>query len=146
MGCAEAELGKVNDGIEQMKRGLELHDSMASKLRLPYFLGLLAEQLSKGGRAEEGLATVSKAICVSDLTGERYLLSELYRIKGELLIQSAERSTVTSHRTDIATLIDRSSAPTNAESCFAEALAIARQQGAKFLEMKIASSMNRLNN
>jgi DNA-binding winged helix-turn-helix (wHTH) protein/tetratricopeptide (TPR) repeat protein len=146
MGWAEAELGKVNDGIEQMKRGLELHDSMASKLRLPYFLGLLAEQLSKGGRAEEGLATVSKAICVSDLTGERYLLSELYRIKGELLIQSAERSTVTSHRTDIATLIDRSSAPTNAESCFAEALAIARQQGAKFLEMKIASSMNRLNN
>jgi DNA-binding winged helix-turn-helix (wHTH) protein/tetratricopeptide (TPR) repeat protein len=90
MGWAEAELGNRQAGIEQMRRGLALHEAMGSQLRWPYFLGLLADQLAKAGRVEEGLATIAKAIGISEHTGERYLLTELYRIKGELLMQVAE--------------------------------------------------------
>jgi tetratricopeptide (TPR) repeat protein len=90
MGWAEAELGNRQAGIEQMRRGLALHEAMGSQLRWPYFLGLLADQLAKAGRVEEGLATIAKAIGISEHTGERYLLTELYRINGELLMQVAE--------------------------------------------------------
>src|SRR5437764_6369772 len=90
MGWAEAELGNLQAGIEQMQRGLALHEAMGSKLRSPYFLGLLADQLAKAGRVEEGLATISKAITITEQTGERYSLAQLDRIRSELVMQAAE--------------------------------------------------------
>lgn len=53
----------------------------------PYFLVLLAETYGKVRQAEEGLSTVSKALTLVNSTGERYYEAELYRLKGELLLQ-----------------------------------------------------------
>src|SRR5207248_3633694 len=122
LGWAEAELGNAQAGIEQIQRGLALHESMGSKLRSPYFLGLLADQLGKGGRIDEGLATVAKAIALAEHTGERYSLAELYRIKGELLMQASEqwRKERLARNTDM----NPTESPTlvaQAQSCFAEA-------------------------
>lgn len=90
LGWAEAELGNAQAGIEQIQRGLALHESMGSKLRSPYFLGLLADQFAKAGRVEEGLATITKAITMAERTGERYSLAQLDRIRTELSMQAAE--------------------------------------------------------
>lgn len=133
-GWAQAELGNVQDGIEQMQRGLALHESMGSKLRTPYFLCLLADQLGKAGQRDEGLHTITKALTLAQSTGEGYALPELYRIKGELLIKSD-------------TLVHNSAESTvlsQARTCFADALAIAKQQGAKLWELRAALSMDRL--
>jgi predicted ATPase len=130
MGWAEDELGNMQVGIEQMQRGLALHESMGSKLRSPYFLGLLADQLAKAGRLEEGLATIVNAIGISEHTGERYLLTELYRIKGELLIQVAERGGRAAMRDANPNSNDRCTILAEAQSSFAEALAVAKQQQA----------------
>ena len=140
MGWADAEMGNVERGIEQMQRGLALHESMGSKLRLPYFLGLLADQFAKAGRVEEGLVTIGKAIAVSDHTGERFLLPELYRINGELFISIGQRDGFATNSKPTG----GSSAVAQAQSCFAKALAIATEQHAISLESKIVASMERL--
>jgi predicted ATPase len=141
MGWAEAEMGNVERGIEQIQRGLALHESMGSKLRLPYFLGLLADQFAKAGRVEEGLVTIGTAIAVSEHTGERFLLPELYRINGELFLSIVGRRDAfpkTSNPTG------GSNAVARAQSCFTKALAIATEQHATSLESKIVASMERL--
>jgi len=84
-GWADAELGNAQRGIEQIQRGLTLHESMGSKLRLPYFLGLLADQLAKAGCIENGLVTIEKAITTAESTGETYSLAQLYLIRSALM-------------------------------------------------------------
>jgi predicted ATPase len=137
LGWAVAELGNPQDGIEKMKRGLADYELTGAKLRSPYFLGLLADQLHKTGCVEEGFLTISKALNITERTGEGYLLAELHRIKGELLVKSAElnHSTNDSHR---------STALSQARACFADALAIAKKQGARSWELRAALSMHRL--
>src|SRR5690348_1230222 len=84
-GWADAELGNAQRGIEQIQRGLTLHESMGSKLRLPYFLGLLADQLAKAGCIENGLVTIEKGISTAESTGETYSLAQLYPIRSALM-------------------------------------------------------------
>src|SRR5262249_38769905 len=66
-----------------------------------------------------------------------YLLAELHRIKGELSVKSGElnHSANASHR---------STALSQAKACFADALAIAKKQGARTWELRAALSMHRL--
>jgi hypothetical protein len=51
----------------------------------------LAEAYGKAGQAEEGLAALAEALTVVDQTGERFYEAELYRIKGEFLLQQARQ-------------------------------------------------------
>jgi predicted ATPase len=144
LGWAEAELGNVKGGIEQMQRGLALHES-ESKLRLPYFLALLADQLGKMGRLEEGLAEITKALTVAEHTGEGFALPELYRIKGDLLMKTAGQSREPSVARNLdADSNDSSIFLAQAQTCLARALAIAKQQQAVSWESKIVASMERL--
>ena len=92
LGWADAELGKVQRGIEQMQRGLATYMATGAKLWCPYFLGLLAGQLAKAGLVEEGLTAISKALTLAEETGESYSKAELYRINGELITQIADRT------------------------------------------------------
>jgi predicted ATPase len=59
-------------------------------------------------------------------TGERFYEAELHRVKGELL------------------LIQTSGDEREAEACFENALQVAREQGAKSLELRAAMSLSRL--
>lgn len=135
VGWAVAELGNPEDGIEKMKKGLAEYESTGARLRSPYFLGLLADQLGKMGRVEEGLAAISKALEVADVTREGYALSEWHRIKGELLMKREQCSVSHSART---------MAFSQAQGCFADAIASARHQGAKSWELRAALSKHRL--
>jgi len=137
LGWAVAELGDPQDGIEKMERGLADYEVTGAKLRFPYFLGMLTDQLNKTGRVEEGLLTISKALDLTDRTGEGYLLAELHRIKGELFVISSELN-------HSANDTSRSMALSQARACFAHALAIAQKQGARSWELRAALSMQRL--
>ena len=139
LGWAEAELGDAESGIEKMQRGLAEYEVTGAKLRSPYFLGLLADQLSKAGRLEEGLTVITKALIVAQHTGEGYALPELHRIKGELFVKSADLPSPKLPGDQPAV-----SALCQARACFAEALTIAKQQGARWWELRAAMSMDRL--
>jgi len=53
----------------------------------PSWLALLAEACGWAGQAAQGRDAVVEALAIMDTTGERYYEAELYRLKGELLLQ-----------------------------------------------------------
>src|SRR5262249_50272650 len=87
---------------------------------------LLVEAYGKAGQAEEGLRVLAEALTAVHKTGERQHEAELYRLKGELLLKQ-----------DVPD-------EQEAESCFRQAIDIARQQQAKSLELRAATSLSRL--
>ena len=91
----------------------------------PYGLTLLAEAYAQLEQAEEGLAVVSEALETVATTGERFYEAELHRLQGELSLQLP---------TPLA----------EAEACLQQALAVARRQQAKSLELRAAMSLSRL--
>jgi predicted ATPase len=89
-------------------------------------LALLAETSAQGGQREEGLSLLAEALAMTNDTEERRWEAELYRLRGELLLAcSAEQHA-------------------KAETCFHQALDVARQQQAKSWELRTATSLARL--
>jgi tetratricopeptide (TPR) repeat protein len=116
----------------------------------------LAEAYERGGKMAEGLSVVEKALEVIDKTDERNYEAELWRLKGELILQSRVQSlesrvkkssklkvqNAKSKNTDPRSLLP---APqSEAEACFLKAIDIARHQQAKSLELRATMSLARL--
>src|SRR5258708_37839375 len=110
--------GQAGAGIAQMQQGLAAYRATGAELFRTYWLALLAESYGTGGQAQEGLQVLDEALALVDHNGERYWEAELYRRKGELLLQSGVWG-----------------AEQGAEVCFQQALAVARRQQAKALEL-----------
>jgi predicted ATPase len=125
-GWALAMQEEGDKGIAQMGQGLSVVRATRTVAWQPYSLALLAEAQGKAGRAEEGLSVLAEALTLLDKTGERFYEAELYRLKGELLLQQSVPD-----------------AP-QAEACFHQVLAIARRQQARSLELRAATSLSRL--
>jgi predicted ATPase len=125
-GWALAQRGQAGEGIAHMRHGLFDRQAMGAELWRPYWLRLLAEAYGKGGQSEEALHVVADALATTDKTQERVDEAELYRLQGELwLVVSAENH------------------PT-AETCFHQALDMARGRQVKALELRAAMSLSRL--
>jgi len=145
LGWAEAELGDTQVGIERMDWGLREYEATGAKLRSPYFLGLLADQLGKRGRVEEALVAITKALTIAEQTGEGYSLAQLHLIKGELILKTGERSLASKLTRDSCSKTNKvSPASVEARSCFREAMAVAKQQQTRSWELRAAMSMHRL--
>jgi predicted ATPase len=89
-------------------------------------LATLAEAYRHAGQLEEGLRLVAEALAVADTTGERVAETELHRLRGEFLLALSADNLA------------------EAEACFQQALAVARRQQAKSLELQAAMSLSRL--
>jgi predicted ATPase/DNA-binding SARP family transcriptional activator len=83
-GYALAKLGKVHEGIEQLRHGLMALRSIGARICNTQVLEELAESQAMAGQPEEGLATLAEALDLVDETDERYFEAELYRLRGEL--------------------------------------------------------------
>src|SRR5215831_4239734 len=86
-GWALVHHGQVQDGIEQIQQGLIDFRATGAELWRPYWLMLLAEAHGSQGEPEAGLTVLTEALTLVDKTGERCVEAELYRLKGELLLQ-----------------------------------------------------------
>jgi predicted ATPase len=125
-GWALAMRGEGAEGIAQMRQGLVAYRGTGAELHRPYFLSLLAEAYGEAGQPEEGLKVLVEALALVDKTGERHWEAEQHRRKGELL------------------LMQQGQRVGEAEECFRQALAVARRQQAKSLELRAAMSLSRL--
>jgi predicted ATPase len=125
-GWALIQNGESASGIAQLRQGLNALTAAGGAKSLTYFFALMAEALGKLGQTEEALAMLSEAIMHD--TGERFHWAELHRLRGEYLL-----------RQETADVACR-----QAEACFRQAIAIARQQQAKSLELRAAMSLTRL--
>jgi len=125
-GWALAEQGQGEAGLAQMRQGLAARHAIGEDVDRAYYLALLAEGYGKAGRTMEGLHVLTEALAVMDSIEEHYYEAELCRLKGALLLMhSAEQDA-------------------EAEACFQQALAVARRQQAKSLELRAAMSLARL--
>ena len=87
-------------------------------------LSPLAAAYGQLGQTDDALALVNEALATVETSGERHWEAEIYRIKGELLLDSKESF--------------------EAETCFRYAIGIARRQSAKSLELRAVMSLSRL--
>ena len=99
-------------------------------LQRDYFSALLAEASLKFGEVEQGFNEVRQAFDRVQQAGIYYYESELYRLKGELLLRLEVESPV--------------SRVQEAEACFREAIRISCRQEAKSLELRAVMSLSRL--
>jgi predicted ATPase len=130
-GWALAEQGQGKEGSAQIRQGLAAYRATGAEWVRSFILLLLAEACGKAGQAEEGLVTLAEALTVADKTEERFYEAELYRLKGELMLQAKVQGL-------------KSQVGEDAETCFQKAIEIARRQQAKSLELRAVMSLSRL--
>jgi tetratricopeptide (TPR) repeat protein len=131
-GWALAEQGMATEGIIQIRQAIETWSATGATLFFkPFFFAMLAEAYGKEGSPEKGLAIVTEALAVANTIGERFWEAELYRLKGDLTLQSEVQGS-------------QFNVQPEAEECFHRAIDIARQQSAKSLELRAVISLSRL--
>ncbi|QDV24218.1 serine/threonine-protein kinase [Aureliella helgolandensis] len=123
-GWAIAELGHGEEGIALIQKGFATGGSTRAHWR-SYSLTLLADAHGKCQNLTEGLVALEDAMTVVAATGICIFEPEIYRLKGEFLLsQDIQKSA-------------------EAEACYGEAIAIARRQQAKTLELRATLSLAR---
>jgi predicted ATPase/DNA-binding response OmpR family regulator/class 3 adenylate cyclase len=124
-GWSLAQQGDTNQGISLCERGLAELESLGAKSWLPRYLALLAECHERANDVTRGAQVISDAQAALEATGERLWEAEIYRLKGLFLLRSGGKTDAV-------------------EECFRLALHKARQQHAKLLELRAATSLARL--
>ena len=125
-GWAVAIQGQGKAGLAQMRQGTAAVAALGQEMARPFCLVLLAEAAGHTGQVAEGLRLLAEAQAVFETSGRGDMLTEVYRLQGELLLRQ--------------TIPDA----TQAEACFQQALIIARRQQAKSWELRAATSLARL--
>ena len=125
-GWTLAHQGQAQEGIAQIHQSLGAHRATVAAIAGSYFLALLAEAYGMQGEPEAGLTVLTEALTRAETIGERWYESELYRLKGELLLQQSS-----DHQSE-------------AEHCFQQAITVARAQQAKSFELRATTSLARL--
>jgi predicted ATPase len=123
-GWAQAEQRKLDEGIAQMRRGLAARSGLAAEAFRPCALSQLAAACGKAGQSSDALVLLAEALASVERSEERHWEAEIYRLKGELLLDCKDSS--------------------EAETCFRRAIDVARRQSAKSLELRAVTSLSRL--
>ncbi|HZC76474.1 MAG TPA: hypothetical protein VE258_01915, partial [Ktedonobacterales bacterium] len=112
------------DQVARLRGAIEEFKSSGARLRLPYYLGLLARLCRRAEQHEDGLAVIDEALVESQANNERWWDAELFRLRGELLHAQGADDEV--------------------EAALSQALEIARSQEARSLELRATMSLARM--
>jgi class 3 adenylate cyclase/predicted ATPase len=115
-----AELGRVDDGIQEMQLAYSMWTKTGAVVTRTFYLAMLAEGYALAGRAADGLAALDNAREFIRTCGERYYEPEIQRLAGELC------------------------RPAEAEPWFRSAIAVAREKRLRSLELRATTSLARL--
>jgi class 3 adenylate cyclase/predicted ATPase len=127
-GWALAAQGQLEAGLAQMRQGLaETVAMQAGIVTRPYFLALVAETHDRAGQYEAGLQALDRARALRHRAQDYD--AELHRLTGELLQRAPG---------------GRRLAQGPPEGWLQQALALARRQAARALELRAALSLSRL--
>ncbi|MBI2807937.1 MAG: protein kinase [Planctomycetes bacterium] len=112
--------------LELVDQALSAFQATGAALSLAHFLSYRAEANWKLGRHENALKTIDEAIAACAKNGNNFLLAELHRLKGEMLVSRSEQGAI------------------DAEACYQDSLAVAQKQQAKSWELRTTLSLCRL--
>jgi predicted ATPase len=124
-GWAIAELGHPSDGIQQIQQALAAWRATGAEIARPHWLAMLIEQFLRIEQFTAAQEYLDEALAAVEKTGERRGEAELYRLKGELLLQ-------------------QNGAEAEAETYFRRAIEIAQSQEALAWELRATVSLSRL--
>ena len=110
-------------GFELLQDGLDVLESLGARMDRPYFLGLMADSLGTAKRFDDALEIVDEALGLIDPTRSHFYQSELFRLRGQLLLA------LDSSRTD------------EAEESLQKALDLTRQQRTATIEVRVATDL-----
>jgi predicted ATPase len=122
----------VDGGIAEMRQGLTAYLATGAKRAQVSFLLGLVEAYTLSGRTQSGHDCLTEALTVMDAQSEHWCEAELYRLRGELLMQEGAGSQTQGQQGE------------DAQACFQQALTVAHGQQAKLLELRAAISLCRL--
>jgi tetratricopeptide (TPR) repeat protein len=83
--------GDAEEGVDMLRRALEVLHADRYELLTTAFNSTLAEGFARLGRMDEALATVDETIALVERSGDMFNLPELLRIKGEFLVSKRRR-------------------------------------------------------
>jgi predicted ATPase len=125
-GWALAMRDKSKAGIAQLSQGIANWRANDVSVGVPYALTLQAEAARLVGHIDEALRSLDDAEAMLKQQEDRWFEAEIYRLRGELLL----RQSITPDA--------------EAETWLRRALAVARRQQAKSLELRAATSLANL--
>jgi predicted ATPase len=119
--------GELSDGLGLLRAGSSVLGGARFAVRFVTFLGTAASALGRAGQIDAGLAEVDEAPGQFHHSEEKWLIADLLRSRGEILLLQGARGVVDS-----------------AEKLFREALDLARRQDTLSWELRAATSLARL--
>lgn len=122
-GAALVKSGQQEKGINLIRDGLKINQQINVGIFSTYFSCLLAEALADQNKFEEAFSLLDEAFGIIKKTGERWLESEMYRIKGHIYLKVDPKNS------------------SEAGRCFQAALDVAKAQGAEPFELKAMHSL-----
>ncbi|MDM0116637.1 adenylate/guanylate cyclase domain-containing protein [Variovorax sp. J22R133] len=126
-GWAIAQQGQAAEaGIQEIRQGLALHQTIGTRVSHPTTLGLLAQACLAAGDTAAGLEVVDEGLGEVADRGEAWWHSELLRTRGQLLAAGTELQWQA------------------AGQCYQEGIGVARRQGALYLELGNAIGLSRV--
>lgn len=118
--------GRLQEGIDEMQRGLALFNQTGAGIVVPFFQALLAQALGRAGRRSEALALLDASQALTEQGGERWHEAELHRIRGEVLASGPQPDW------------------TGAEASIRQALKVATAQGARNWARRAQADLDQL--
>ncbi|WP_338832266.1 adenylate/guanylate cyclase domain-containing protein [Bradyrhizobium sp. 27S5] len=116
--------GSIDEAIRKMQWGLATKRATGAEIKVPYYLGLLAEAHRRANQNADGIGLLNKALEVVERTDERWYEAELYRLMAEALITGSDLD--------------------DAERWLHRALHTAQKQGSRFWELRASARMAHL--
>lgn len=121
---ADTQGARDPNALAPLAAAIESFKVAGARLRLPYYLALLADAHLRTGNPAAGLAAVEEGLNRSRETHERWWDAELHRLRGALMLAAG-------------------ASPADADAATRRALEIAREQGARSLELRAAIALAR---
>ena len=121
-GWLAASAGDPDAGLAEIDSAITALDEMGIVLNRGFALTVRTDCLLMARRHQDALATLDSALDFSARTGDEYVLAEIHRLKGELLLPRD---------------------PAAGEAQLRQALQVARRQEARFWELRAALSLAR---
>jgi predicted ATPase len=125
-GCILASTGKPIDAVQVITSGLAASQVTGTTFWLPLYLAYLAKAHAELGNVVDAWRCIDEAIRGVETTKEAMFEAEVYRLAGEIALNSPQSDMV------------------KAQSNFEHSLSVARKQQAKSLELRAAMSLARL--
>ncbi|VTR94565.1 adenylate guanylate cyclase : Adenylate/guanylate cyclase OS=Solibacter usitatus (strain Ellin6076) GN=Acid_1303 PE=4 SV=1: Pkinase: Guanylate_cyc: AAA_16 [Gemmata massiliana] len=122
-GAALAQLGRPTEAIPLLREGLRAVEATGCEMVHQHFLGCLAEAYWAANLRDEAWDALNRAFELTVRDRERYVESELYRRKATFLLGESPAK------------------GNQATECLETALRIARDQRAKFFELRVAIAL-----